>query len=174
MHPAISILGSPLFNSWCYQSFFISLSKYHKREKIWLMSINLHSEDLQVLTMGLGGNLVTYIPYHAKHKNVSCFEKRSSITDLIRIIWVKVFRIIPEFRILRLTFHRKSASKSWIRQIIITSLIYFHWMKVFRINPEFRILRLTFHRKSASKCWIRQIMITSLFNFHFILGQLTI
>ena len=24
--------------------------------------------------------------------------------------WVKVFRIIPEFRILRLTFHRKSAS----------------------------------------------------------------
>ena len=27
------------------------------------------------------------------------------------ITWVKVFRIIPEFRILRLTFHRKSASK---------------------------------------------------------------
>ena len=27
------------------------------------------------------------------------------------IAWVKVFRIIPEFRILRLTFHRKSASK---------------------------------------------------------------
>ena len=26
--------------------------------------------------------------------------------------WVKVFRIIPEFRILRLTFHRKAASKS--------------------------------------------------------------
>ena len=26
--------------------------------------------------------------------------------------WVKVFRINPEFRILRLTFHRKSASKS--------------------------------------------------------------
>ena len=25
--------------------------------------------------------------------------------------WVKVFRINPEFRILRLTFHRKSASK---------------------------------------------------------------
>ena len=28
--------------------------------------------------------------------------------------WVKVFRIIPEFRILRLTFQRKSASESWI------------------------------------------------------------
>ena len=27
-------------------------------------------------------------------------------------IWVKVFRIIPEFRILRLTFCGKSASKS--------------------------------------------------------------
>ena len=27
------------------------------------------------------------------------------------ILWVKVFRSIPEFRILRLTFHRKSASK---------------------------------------------------------------
>ena len=26
-------------------------------------------------------------------------------------IWVKAFRIYPEFRILRLTFHRKSASK---------------------------------------------------------------
>ena len=25
--------------------------------------------------------------------------------------WVKVFRIIPEFRILRMTFHRKSSSK---------------------------------------------------------------
>ena len=37
--------------------------------------------------------------------------------------WVKVFRIIPEFMILRLTFHWKSASKCWIRQIIITSLI---------------------------------------------------
>ena len=29
----------------------------------------------------------------------------------ITYAWVKVFRIIPEFRILRLTFHRKSASK---------------------------------------------------------------
>ena len=26
-------------------------------------------------------------------------------------LWVKVFRIIPDFRILRLTFYRKSASK---------------------------------------------------------------
>ena len=27
------------------------------------------------------------------------------------VTWVKVFRINPKFRILRLTFHRKSASK---------------------------------------------------------------
>ena len=33
------------------------------------------------------------------------------------------FRIIPEFRILRLTFYRKSASKSLIRQILMASLI---------------------------------------------------
>ena len=33
------------------------------------------------------------------------------------------FRIISEFRILRLTFQRKSASKSSIRQNIIASLI---------------------------------------------------
>ena len=39
--------------------------------------------------------------------------------------WVKVFRINPEFRILRLTFQRKSASKCWIREITIASLIRF-------------------------------------------------
>ena len=47
---------------------------------------------------------------------------------LVLIAWVKVFRIIPEFRILRLsfhrTFHRKSASKSWIRQFIIGFPVY--------------------------------------------------
>ena len=37
----------------------------------------------------------------------------------------KVFRIIPQFRILRLTFQRKSASKCWIWQILCASLIYF-------------------------------------------------
>ena len=32
---------------------------------------------------------------------------------------MKVFSIISEFRILRPTFHRKSTSKSWIKQILI-------------------------------------------------------
>ena len=31
--------------------------------------------------------------------------------ELRFVTWVKVFRINPEFRILRLTIHRKSASK---------------------------------------------------------------
>ena len=31
--------------------------------------------------------------------------------DMITTTWIKVFRSFPEFRILRLTFHRKSASK---------------------------------------------------------------
>ena len=38
----------------------------------------------------------------------------------------EVFRIIPEFRILRLTFHWKSASNSWITLILMASLI---WIK---------------------------------------------
>ena len=41
--------------------------------------------------------------------------------------WVKVFRVIPEFRILRLTFHRKSASNSWIGRIIIGYLLGTGW-----------------------------------------------
>ena len=35
------------------------------------------------------------------------------------------FRINPEFRILRLTFHRKSASKCLIQEIIVAFLISF-------------------------------------------------
>ena len=38
---------------------------------------------------------------------------------------MKVFRINPEFRILRLTFHRKSASKCRISEIKLVSLITF-------------------------------------------------
>ena len=48
-----------------------------------------------------------------------------SLSIIYTIPWVKVFSIIPEFRISRLTFHRKSASKCCIRQITMTSLIYF-------------------------------------------------
>ena len=42
--------------------------------------------------------------------------------------WVKVFRIIPEFRILRLTFHRKlhlCSIESQLWELIIDSLINF-------------------------------------------------
>ena len=41
-----------------------------------------------------------------------CTDRAAGINKVCVIeVWVKVFRIIPEFRILRLTFHRKSASK---------------------------------------------------------------
>ena len=58
------------------------------------------------------------------------FSSRLFISDICSIpsysTWVKVFRINPEFRILRLTFQRKSASKCLIKEIIIASLISFH------------------------------------------------
>ena len=34
------------------------------------------------------------------------FNAKSHESGQMRIAWVKVFRIIPEFRILRMTFHR--------------------------------------------------------------------
>ena len=54
-------------------------------------------------------------------------EERAKREEEEKIVspWVKVFRMIPEFRILRLTFHGKSASKCQIRQILIVSLINF-------------------------------------------------
>ena len=48
-----------------------------------------------------------------------------------KLAWVKVFRIIPEFRVLRLTFHRKSASKSWIREFTIASDVFSVCLKTF-------------------------------------------
>ena len=47
---------------------------------------------------------------HLPYKALSASQFKSNA-------WVKFFRIIPEFRILRLTFYRKSAPESCIRQI---------------------------------------------------------
>ena len=45
----------------------------------------------------------------------SALKKEQWFNDYLKDLgvssWVKVFRIIPEFRILRATFHRKSATK---------------------------------------------------------------
>ena len=38
-------------------------------------------------------------------------EAGTKFENVFSVTWVKVFRNIPEFRILRLTFHRKTASK---------------------------------------------------------------
>ena len=56
---------------------------------------------------------------------ISYWESVGFQTADVMSAWVKVFRINPEFRILRLTFHRKSASKCCIREIIMASLIKF-------------------------------------------------
>ena len=55
--------------------------------------------------------------------------------------WVKVFRIIPEFRFLRLTFHRKSTSKYRIKQIIRASLINFKYiiLTIYHLNLKLLI-----------------------------------
>ena len=97
-------------------------------------------------------------------------------TEQVTFTWVKVFRIIPVFRFLRLTFHRKSGAKSWIRLIIIASLVYV----IISMISEFRILRLAchsyFHRKSAPKSWIRlrYLRTFDLLNLHlFVFGRNT-
>ena len=61
--------------------------------------------------------------------------------------WVKVFRIAPEFRILRLIFHRKSASKPWIKQILMAFLIYFSLSKD---NWSFKLEIVDICRHTAS------------------------
>ena len=68
-------------------------------------------------------------------------------------VWVKVFRIIPGFRILRLTFPRKWASKDWIEVIIIGSFDLFsvHLKAMDHLNLKMLILC----RHTASfKIWI--------------------
>ena len=49
---------------------------------------------------------------------------------------VKVFGIIPKYRILRLT------SKSCIRQIIMVSLIYCHFIYIAILQLEFEIVQI--------------------------------
>ena len=66
----------------------------------------------------------THFEFSSPRKLTPCQTNNGNISWLVLLSkWVKVFRIIPEFRILRLTFHRKSASKRWILKIIIASLI---------------------------------------------------
>ena len=55
----------------------------------------------------------------------SSWQTLSTIRECILHAWVKIFRINLEFKILRLTFHRKSASKCWIREMTIASMISF-------------------------------------------------
>ena len=65
-------------------------------------------------------------------------------------------RNIPEFRILRLAFHRKSASKYWIRQIIISlSDLFSDNLKIFDHSS---MKLLIFCRHTASfDIWISEV-----------------
>ena len=69
--------------------------------------------------------------------------------------WAKVFRIIPELRILRLTFHRKSASKCWIREIIIASLIYLVFLRT--INHLSLKLRIFSEHNASFKIRVSKV-----------------
>ena len=64
--------------------------------------------SLHLSKSGIVGNHVSRLICSATEtsKNLENLDVAS-----VAISWMKVFRIIPEFRILRLTFHRKSASK---------------------------------------------------------------
>ena len=67
--------------------------------------------------------VVNDIKYDKKWHSAFVDWKNAKITTKLCIhAWVKVFRIISEFRILRLTFHKKS--KCRIRKIIIGFPIY--------------------------------------------------
>ena len=69
-------------------------------------------------------------------------------------IWVKVFRINPKFRILRLTFLGKSASKCWIREIILAPLVGFQIIK----TQSFKLEIILIWRHPASfKIWISKV-----------------
>ena len=74
--------------------------------------------------------------------------------------WVKDFRIIPEFRILRLTFQRKSASKSWYKLLwFIFSLSKDNW--------PFKLEFINICRHAASfKNQFKKFRILEILNFH--------
>ena len=66
----------------------------------------------------------------------------------IHCTWVNVFRIFPEFRILRLSFHRISlkilnSGKKSEKQIITASLIYFQLSKDNYLNLKLLIYLTT-------------------------------
>ena len=84
---------------------------------------------------------------------------------LILYPWVKVFRIIPEIRILRLTFYGKSASKCWIGRIIIGFLVYIQsvWKQFGNCawNCEYLVGML-----QVFKIWVSKFRILEILNLH--------
>ena len=77
------------------------------KQKVSIMEKELSSNALKLNT---SENLKKTL-----EQKVAKYEKEMKDIDnsqVCMLAWLKVFRINPEFRILRLTFHRKSALKS--------------------------------------------------------------
>ena len=83
-------------------------------EKNWAFCVIMTATDHIKIT------LTSFIIF-SENKASRTLKLRQYQCLICLFTWVKVFRINPEFRILRLTFHIKSA----IRKVIIASLIYF-------------------------------------------------
>ena len=70
----------------------------------WCPKTAISRESYEYLQIDLGKlTVITMVEIQGRFGNGQVMPQPKGIS------WVKVFRIIPEFRILRLTFHRKSA-----------------------------------------------------------------
>ena len=89
---------------------------------------------------------------------------------LFFLAWVTVFRIIPEFRVLRLTFHRKSASKYRSRQIVLA----LRFMSVcLKTDDHLNLKLLIFSRHIASfRPEFLKFRIFEILNFHPCVGNI--
>ena len=56
-------------------------------------------------------DVLEHVRFHSRYGKCSKILNTFIFLFSNKLSWVKVFRINPEFRILGLTFHRKSASK---------------------------------------------------------------
>ena len=121
----------------------------------WLKSLFKNTVDPHQLASdedlwSLSTLFSTLIKKHAAMLQVNTIK---NCGGYMYITWVKVFRIIPDYSFLRLVFHRKSASKYWIRQIIKAFFDIFSY-HIFKISIfKFRILEIsTFHPWKCVAC----------------------
>ena len=105
---------------------------------------------------------IDVISHHLLITFANPFDADQACKMSVLISWVKVFMIIPEFRILRLTFLRKSASKCWIRQKFncFSDLFSVHLWAI-----DLKMLRICTHT-SCFKIGILKVQDFWILNFH--------